>query len=228
MAPVLEAVRVSASISRPSGASSAAAAGRCAPSTASRLQSSAGKTLGVVGESRLRQDDDGQAGARPRTADRRRHAVRRQGYQELDAAGRRHYRKSVQAVFQDPYASLKPAHADQRDHRRAADDEREAAVGRGAQARAQAARPGRIAVARRRPLPARIFRRAAAAHRDRPRAGAVAAADRARRAGLGARRVDPRADPQPAARPPGRDGPQLSVHRPRPGGGRAYEPRRSW
>jgi oligopeptide/dipeptide ABC transporter ATP-binding protein len=28
--------------------------------------------------------------------------------QELDTAGRRHYRKSVQAVFQDPFASLSP------------------------------------------------------------------------------------------------------------------------
>ena len=28
--------------------------------------------------------------------------------QDLDAAGRRHYRKSVQAVFQDPFASLSP------------------------------------------------------------------------------------------------------------------------
>jgi ABC-type oligopeptide transport system ATPase subunit len=31
-----------------------------------------------------------------------------QDLQSLDAAGRRHYRKSVQAVFQDPFASLNP------------------------------------------------------------------------------------------------------------------------
>ena len=37
-------------------------------------------------------------------------AIRFEGrdLQELDAAGRRHYRRSVQAVFQDPFASLNP------------------------------------------------------------------------------------------------------------------------
>src|SRR5205807_3109985 len=37
-------------------------------------------------------------------------AIRFEGtdLQELDGTGRRHYRKSVQAVFQDPYASLNP------------------------------------------------------------------------------------------------------------------------
>ena len=48
--------------------------------------------------------------------------------------------------------------------------------------------------------PARVLRRPAAAHRDRARAGGAAAADRLRRADLGARRVGAGADPQPAAR----------------------------
>ena len=50
-----------------------------------------------------------------------------------------------------------------------------------------------------RPLPARVLRRPAPAHRHRPGAGAGAAADRRRRAGLGARRLDPGADHQPAS-----------------------------
>src|SRR5437588_4999818 len=67
-----------------------------------------GQTLGVVGESGcgktttaklvlgLEEPTDG--------------TIRFEGrdLQRLDAAGRRHYRKSVQAVFQDPYASLNP------------------------------------------------------------------------------------------------------------------------
>jgi len=67
-----------------------------------------GKTLGVVGESGcgktttaklvlgLEQPSGG--------------TIRFEGrdLQTLDTAGRRHYRKSVQAVFQDPYASLNP------------------------------------------------------------------------------------------------------------------------
>jgi len=67
-----------------------------------------GRTLGVVGESGcgktttaklvlgLEEPTDG--------------AIRFEGkdLRELDTAGRRHYRKSVQAVFQDPYASLNP------------------------------------------------------------------------------------------------------------------------
>ena len=54
------------------------------------------------------------------------------------------------------------------------------------------------------PLPARVLGRPAAAHRRGARARAQAEADRRRRAGLGARRVDPGADPEPAARPPAR------------------------
>ena len=50
-------------------------------------------------------------------------------------------------------------------------------------------------------LSARVLRRAAPAHRDRARARGRAEADRVRRAGLGARRVDPLAGAQPAARP---------------------------
>ena len=70
-----------------------------------------------------------------------------------------------------------------------------------------------------RPLPARVLRRAEAAHRHRPRAGAAAAPADPRRAGRGARRLDPGADHQPAAGPAARARPRLPVHRPRPLGG---------
>src|SRR5262249_29738481 len=58
----------------------------------------------------------------------------------------------------------------------------------------------------------------------RPRARFIAQAGRAGRAGLRARRVDPRADPQSLARPAGAARPILSVHRSRPRRGRPHEP----
>ena len=76
------------------------------------------------------------------------------------------------------------------------------------------------------PLPARILRRPAPAHRHRPRHGPRAAIRRARRADLGARHVRAGADRRAAARPAEAPPPRLHVHQPRPEGrAGAREPR---
>jgi oligopeptide/dipeptide ABC transporter ATP-binding protein len=68
----------------------------------------AGRTLGVVGESGCGKTTTAKLvlGLEEPTGG----TIRFEGrdLRGLDTAGRRHYRKSVQAVFQDPYASLNP------------------------------------------------------------------------------------------------------------------------
>ncbi len=132
----------------------------------------------------------------------------------LSDAQMRAHRRALQIIFQDPFASLNPrmtvgqtlaeplALAWPR-------------TGSPQRARRRNTWAGR-ALARARPaIPARIFRRPAAAHRHRACAGRRAAAHRLRRAGLRARRVDPGAGRQPAARSAAAAGAFLHLHRTR-------------
>ena len=96
--------------------------------------------------------------------------------------------------------------------------------------RGQGRRPARARRARPRPcppLPARVLGWPAPTHRHRQGARPEPVADRARRAGLGARRVDPGGCRQPARGPAGRARTVVRLHRPRPVGRAATSPT-SW
>ena len=136
----------------------------------------------------------------------------------VDRASGTTMRRDVSVVFQDPMASLDPrlpigdilgeAAVDPRRRRRRQRTPRVREL----------LAPGRAVAGARQPLPARVLRRAAPAHRHRPGAGARTEAGRPRRAGLGARRVDPGRRHQPARAAAGHARPVVPVRRPRPVG----------
>ena len=161
----------------------------------------AGETLGLVGESRLRQDHGRPRHPAPDRADRRHDPARRHATSpRLGKAELRPYRRQMQIIFQDPFSSLNP--------RMTAGD----IVGEPLQVHGVPSAQGARASGSRRCSSASACGRrrwATIPHQfsggQRQRIGIARAlalepeADHRRRAGVGARRVDPGAGHQPAA-----------------------------
>ena len=197
--------------------SSTARSATCTPSTTSRSVSSEGETLGIVGESGCGKTT--LIRALVRLIDATAGAIRFRG-DDITNAGRRGscepIRREMQMVFQDPQASLNPR---KRVSQILATPLRLRGVPRtGSSAESRgAARPCRALSGEHLNRFPHEF-----SGGQRQRIGIARAlavdpqADPARRAGLGARRLDPGAGDQPARRAPGRVPPELRLRRPRP------------
>ena len=192
--------RTSSSTSRSrAGSCSSARSAPCRPSTTSPSRSPPARRWGSSGR---------RGAARPRRRSSVRlieptsGSIRFDGEDVTTASGAalKQLRREMQVVFQDPYSSLNPRRtvgsiiADPLAIHGVAGTPGSAPARPGADG---AGRPQPRAL---QPLPAPVLGRAAPADRDRPRAGAQPSARRPRRAGLGARRLDPGAGDQPARR----------------------------
>ncbi len=182
----------------------------------------AGRSFGVVGESGSGKSTLGRIALaldRPDSG-----TVRLEGRPLFDVSHRelRALRAHMQMIFQDPYGSLDPR---QRIGRIVA--EPLAALGRAPRSRTpraggSLARGGGLARVGCEEISARVFRRTAPAHRDRPRADHPPEACRRRRAGLRSRRVGAGAGAESDERSAARRGRDVPLDQPRPRRRRAY------
>ena len=161
-----------------------------------------GETFGLVGESGCgkttigrmhRRPGEGRPAARSASAARTSTTLQAAGSTAASAA-------DIQLHVPGLLRVARPAHAGRVDPPRAAGRaghrRRAASSSQACQRDARRGRPARVVD---RALPARVLRRPAAAARLRPRAAAQPAADRRRRAGVRARRLDPGAGAEPDA-----------------------------
>ena len=138
-----------------------------------------GETLGLVGESGCGKTTTGRPGHPAARADRRHDHVSRGATSPTCRWRRvRPLRRDMQMIFQDPYSSLNPRHTVGTIVGGAVADPAGTHAA-GAQAgRAGAAGAGRAQPRALQPVPARVLRRPAPAHRHRPGARAAPEADR--------------------------------------------------
>ena len=184
-----------------------------------------GETLGIVGESGCGKSTLGRAVLRLIEPSAGRVVWLGDDLGALDAEALRRHRRAMQIVFQDPLASLNPrmtvgdiiAEPLITHEPRLGKDEVRARVAD------MLAKTGLLA-ADDQPLPARVLGRPVPADRHRPGDDPGPQADRLRRAGLGARRLDPGADRQSADAAAARVRPVAPVHQPRSRGGPAHQP----
>ena len=144
-----------------------------------------GETVGLVGESGSGKSTLGRAllGLAPVTSGSVKFSGREIGH--LPRSERRALSSEIQVVFQDPYSSLNPSLTIERTLTEPLLAQRVPKQEAAARVR-NLLDTGKAPARRARPAAARVQRRPAPAHRDRPRPGPVAQAGRVRRAGLGA------------------------------------------
>ncbi len=174
----------------------------------------------------MRQDHHQPRGAAHAAGHGGSHPFRRRGHHH----GRPHQR-ALSAPHADgvpgPVRLARSAHEGARHRRRAAGRARHPQNARGIpRPRGAAAVHGGPAARHGRAVSARVLRRAAPAHRHRPRAGARAEPGDLRRAGVGARRVDPGAGDQRADGAAAAAASVVPVRRARPRGGAPHQPPR--
>ncbi len=157
-----------------------------------------GETFGLVGESGCGKTTLGRLGVALEEPTSGQVVFNGTDLHEVKAAELRQMRRNLQLMFQDPYASLDPRMR----VKEIVGEPLDIAEGRAATRSVQETVRrllGRRRAAQRRggSIPPRVLRRSAPAPRAGPSAGHQPGADRRRRARVGARRLDPVADPQP-------------------------------